>query len=1087
MKKNLKTIVCFLLSATLAQSADWTTFGGNADHSFVAGEALNPPLKMAWTYRAAQAPSPGFRNGYAEPQLTDAIAHDFAFHPVISGDKLYFGSSTEEGVICLDTKTGEEKWVFHTNGAVRISPTVEGGKLYFGSDDGYVYCLSADTGALKWKSLISPKPRQASIHGRIGNAWPINSGPYLHHGVLYCFAGFFPPQGVFLHALNPETGAKLWSKEVLYAPNGQMLVDGETIWAPTGRTAPAEFKTTDGTPQITVPAKRRAFGGSIVQKIGGDLLAWGHNEWDMTNIRYGNEEMQGVNKSYLDGIPSGTMDMLECISLTGDAETLYIVRKNEVWAVSKKKFTEAAKALLAESGGKGKKKGAATYSPHGITAGGADILENDGLVEALKKDGILWNTPIESRVFRSLLSGQTLYLGGKNQVIALDAKTGKKLWSSPVEGEAYGLAVANGAFYASTDQGKIYCFTPQGGGKEVAPKRGEPFSPSPKIAEYAAFALEKANVKKGFCFVVGIESGALMAEIARKSDFFVVGVERDEAKAKAAREKLREAGLYGRRAVVHHQPESKLDYAIGLGNIVLSEEALSGGNLPYEPESILNLVQPYGGIFVVSGLKGEPSLSNLAKEGFSKWEKSGDFAFARRGALAGAGEWTTVYADLGNTCSSGDALIGPEIELQWVGPPGTKDSPDRHNVAQTPLSKAGYLLYPCLDQSLQAIDIYNGTIRWRIQAPLSVRQMMSHNAGGICAGEEKLFMASEGSCWEIAYATGEKRRAYEVPDKGKAWGYTAAVGDILIGSTQSMEAAKGATVKTEAQLNSYFVAAGDYRSNPTFTDHLFALNHKTQSPLWSYQGGLILHPTLCIGDGLLYFAETKNPKAAIGNKGILELKEFFADAFLVALDIQTGKEKWRKKLDPLTQEANMMMYLAYKDGVLVSYRSYYADDFLTYETKGIQGTSGGDLWKQNEKYGKKGAYKPLRFGKNGFSAHPVILSGKVCVLPQYTGGLLYTYDLKTGERDKDQSFAKNWVNKGCSPPSASSKMLFFRDTSTSMFDITTRKVHDMTRVTRPACWFSVIPAGGVVVNTEMGAYCTCGNAYQISSGFSPKK
>ena len=43
---------------------------------------------------------------------------------------------------------------------------------------------------------------------------------------------------------------------------------------------------------------------------------------------------------------------------------------------------------------------------------------------------------------------------------AFDSATGKLIWQTPLAGRVHGLAIANGALYASTDQGGVYCFRP---------------------------------------------------------------------------------------------------------------------------------------------------------------------------------------------------------------------------------------------------------------------------------------------------------------------------------------------------------------------------------------------------------------------------------------------------------------------------------------------------------------------------------------------------------------------------------------------------------------------------------------------------
>ncbi len=51
-----------------------------------------------------------------------------------------------------------------------------------------------------------------------------------------------------------------------------------------------------------------------------------------------------------------------------------------------------------------------------------------------------------------------LWVGGNDTVLAIDPETGEDLARLPVSGRAYGITIANGALYASTDLGAIHCF-----------------------------------------------------------------------------------------------------------------------------------------------------------------------------------------------------------------------------------------------------------------------------------------------------------------------------------------------------------------------------------------------------------------------------------------------------------------------------------------------------------------------------------------------------------------------------------------------------------------------------------------------------
>ena len=65
--------------------------------------------------------------------------YDQAYHVVVADNGVYFGSSSDDKVYCLDIDTGKEKWSFFAEGPVRLAPSIYNGKIYFGSDDGYVY------------------------------------------------------------------------------------------------------------------------------------------------------------------------------------------------------------------------------------------------------------------------------------------------------------------------------------------------------------------------------------------------------------------------------------------------------------------------------------------------------------------------------------------------------------------------------------------------------------------------------------------------------------------------------------------------------------------------------------------------------------------------------------------------------------------------------------------------------------------------------------------------------------------------------------------------------------------------------------
>ena len=95
-----------------------------------------------------------------------------------------------------------------------------------------------------------------------------------------------------------------------------------------------------------------------------------------------------------------------------------------------------------------------------VTSSTSYLLES-GSVRALdrKTRKALWKFDGE-KLLSIIVAGETVFVGRPNEVVGINTKNGKEVWRMKVNGKAYGLAVANGQFYVSTDKGAIHCFRP---------------------------------------------------------------------------------------------------------------------------------------------------------------------------------------------------------------------------------------------------------------------------------------------------------------------------------------------------------------------------------------------------------------------------------------------------------------------------------------------------------------------------------------------------------------------------------------------------------------------------------------------------
>ncbi|MBC8870741.1 MAG: hypothetical protein H8E44_15065 [Planctomycetes bacterium] len=132
-------------------------------------------------------------------------------------------------------------------------------------------------------------------------------------------------------------------------------------------------------------------------------------------------------------------------------------------------------------------------------------------------------------------------------------------------------------------------------------------------------------------------------------------------------------------------------------------------------------------------------------------------------------------------------------------------------------------------------------------------------------------------------------------------------------------------------------------------------------------------------------------------------------------------------------------------------------------------------------------YAPLTYGKDGQQSHPTITGGRVYLMSHITEALI-SIDLHTGEMPQNPELFDFWIHsKTCAVPTASATGLYFRRNSCYMFDLPSQKAIDLTGATRPSCWMSIIPAGGLILMPEASSGCTCGFALQTSVVLAPRQ
>ena len=398
-----------------AAAADWPTFRHDNHRSGQTLEQL-PAARLAarWVYRSPCPPQPAWAgpakwDAYKNLTLRSMRNYDPVYHVTVCGSALYFGSSVDDSVHCINVADGREKWTFTTDGPVRIAPTCVGDNVYFGSDDGHAYCIRAADGGLVWKCAPADLSRRVLNNGRLIPLWPCRTGVLVADGKAYFATGMLPWKPSYLCAVDAETGHARGKDEYIreqfgMTMEGALLASKNHIFATQGRVPPLLFNRTDGTAVGSLPG-----GGGCFMLI-----------TDNDRVLHGPGNKTGWITD------SNTQDRTQVASFPG------------------------ANAM--------------------VVAGQVAYLLTDKTLSAVSRSTkeTLWNVPCDCPL-ELILAGDTLFAGGRDAVAAFRCADGRQIWRAEVEGKAFGLAVAAGSLFVSTHEGTIHSFRPGESNKSARP------------------------------------------------------------------------------------------------------------------------------------------------------------------------------------------------------------------------------------------------------------------------------------------------------------------------------------------------------------------------------------------------------------------------------------------------------------------------------------------------------------------------------------------------------------------------------------------------------------------------------------------
>jgi outer membrane protein assembly factor BamB len=1029
-----------LLSLTARPAAvragDWPLWRYDAKRSAASPHPLPPELKLHWV-RQLPPLTPCWLD---QPKMH----FDAAYEPIVAGQRLFISSSHSNSVTAYDTLTGKEAWVYFTNAPVRFAPLAWHDKLFFACDDGYLYCLKASDGTLAWRFRGGPSDRTILGNERLISMWPARGAPVIADDKIYFAAGIWPFMGIFLHALDAETGRLHWTNDgdgSIYikqphnadsfagvAPQGPLVAIGPKLLIPGGRSVPACYDRATGKLlyyQLAENAKRG--GGSTVSAVD-QLLFNGGAAFDL------------ANESYLGSIG-------ELVTFSDDR--LYDYRNREVRALDLKSSAVAMQ----------------------------DTVDRKGMAVKTSKWTIKDIGKTETPTLTALIkAGPRLYAGTANRLLALtlpgSANSNENpTWEAEIEGTPASLVAADDRLFAVTLEGTVYCFGNSASAPSTPSKHALPTQPlasDPTAKNKAESLLAAAGAKDGYCVLFSAGSPALELELARQTNLRLIVIEPDAAAANSLRAALKSAGVGADRATVIVADPIQIDLPPYLTSLTVVESLPSTDRAKFVSKLFASL-RPFGGALCLS-LSGQDaqelagSLRPFELAG-AAWKPVGNMTLlTREGPLPGTADWTHEHADASNTRVSKDTVVKAPLGLLWFGGPTNDAILPRHGHGPQPQVVDGRLIIEGMDL-LRAMDIYTGRLLWEASLPGvgALYNNTAHQPGANASGtnyiaaKDGIYVVYGKSCLRLDPATGQKSAEFQLPaapsmSEPPVWGYLNVADQYLVGGAEPL-------------FNEGLANSRGENDNHASSSRLAVLDRASGKVLWTITAKSgFRHNGICIGGGRLYCIDrVSGPELSrLKRRG----EEPTNEPRLLAFDLATGKQLWSTDQDVF---GTWLSYSAERDVLVEAGR--VASDTISDEPKGMRAyraDTGLALW-ENKSYS----------GPAMLHHDTILMAGKACDL--LSGAPKMRQHPISGE-PVEWTWSRNY---GCNTPMASEHLLTFRSGAAGYLDFCNDGGTGNFGGFRSSCSNNLIVAGGLLTAPDYTRTCICSYQNQTSIALVP--
>ena len=1042
MKYLTFILFTFVSLSSAAQHYDWPMWRFDHNRSASTPEKLADKLYLQWQIQyTARNPV------WDDPLNQNLMQYDRLYEPIVAGNKMFIGFNDQDKVIALDLNSGKELWHFFADGPVRMPLAANNGKIYFTGDDGYCYCLNAESGDMLWKKRLAPAGEKLLGNKRLISMWPARGGIVIKDNIIYTAASIFPMMGTFIYALDAETGDVIWKNESTgsnyilqphrspafadIAPQGSFTISGDKLLVAGGRTVPAAFDLKTGEEKYFHLAASGKTGGSFI--CSNDAVYFNHYRERMT---------------YMFDTKTGEI-------LKEKAGEYPVVDGNIIYFSGKKITASILKDTLQ-------------------TLWQSDFCASNDLIKA----------------------GDCLFAADSIGIsaIRIEDNAPLKLWTLPTEKPAERLLASNGKLIAVTADGLIMVFgdTPV---KQVSLLKAREL-PIKARSSVADEIIKSTGIIDGYAAIYGTKDIKLLKALVLKTSLRLVAIDKDPSRIEYLRKYFNYAGISADRLsfLTYEQAHNSLPkYFSSL--TVITDPYLTSGFDKIDLEALYESTRPYGGkIWIKTNhdecLAAKSAFNELNAYGISIAEGKGYTMITRSGSLKGSDNWTHNYGDIANTIKSDDDLVKAPLGILWFGGNSNTDVLPRHGHGPPEQVIDGRLIIQGIN-TITTRDVYTGRLLWQKKfeklkddswlvyydesydgdSPLDTKYNQEHLPGANARGtnfiatKEFVYVIEGNKCHLLDINTGKVTKVFTTGDaKAEKIGYIGVYKDLLILGNNftnypELPFAEGEEANSDEESKKF------ENFNVTASRELVILNRFTGEKKWSIVANHgFIHNSVIAGDSLLFcldklpqYLETK-----LRRRG----QEIPEGSRLLYLDINTGEKLYEETRDIF--------------GTWLGYSSDYK--LLLQATRPSRDMLNGEEGQRMIVY--KTVDHQVLWDKNiEYSNPPIISNDKIFTEGEgfllLSGDPILKKDPVTGE-DIKWSYKREY---GCGYVIASEHLLTFRSASAGFINLDVFEGTGNLGGFKAGCSANLIVANGVLNSPDYTRTCQCPYQNQTSLAF----